>query len=244
MPETPPPSLFPLRVRELVFRANGRCLIDHISMVLEEGPRTLILGPNGAGKSLLLRLLHGLVQPTSGELRWGECAPAPPARDRQAMVFQRPILLRRSAVANLRHALRHRGLRGAPLRRRAASWLERAELSEYTHHPARQLSVGEQQRLALARALSCLPDILFLDEPTANLDPISTLKIERLILQAHAEGTAIIMVTHDLGQARRLGEQILFLHRGRLEEQGPGKLFFKKPASARAHEFLAGGLIL
>ena len=249
-PQQKAPQLFPLRVDGLLFKTAERRLIDNLSVVLEAGPRTVILGPNGAGKSLLLRLLHGLLQPHAGAVCWGDCGvphgkdQATAIRKRQAMVFQRPILLRRSAAANLRHALRTRGLRGTALQHRIQDWLERAELSEYADSPARRLSTGEQQRLALARALSGLPEVLLLDEPTANLDPLSTLKIERLLLQAHAEGTHIILVTHDLGQARRMGEQVLFLHRGRLEEKASAADFFAQPQSTQARHFLQGDLLL
>ena len=160
------------------------------------------------------------------------------------MVFQRPVLLRRAALANVTHALRSRGVARRERRERAVQVLAAADLAALAGAPARLLSGGEQQRLAMARALSLKPDVLFLDEPTANLDPTSTLAIEQLIQQAHREGTKIIMVTQDLGQARRLADEVVFLHRGRLEEQSQASRFFNSPASATAHAFLEGRLIL
>ena len=160
------------------------------------------------------------------------------------MVFQRPVLLRRSAVGNLRHALAARGL---PSPQRSAG---RARCSRsrgwppLARSPARRLSGGEQQRLALARALALEPEVLFLDEPTANLDPASTLAIEGLIQRAHDDGVKIVLVTHDLGQARRLADEVVFLHQGRVEEQAAAARFFAAPASARAEAFLAGRIVL
>jgi tungstate transport system ATP-binding protein len=206
--------------------------------------RTVIMGPNGAGKSLLLRLLHGLLEPSAGEVIWGGRPADNAIRLRQAMVFQRPVLLRRSALANLTHALRARGVPRRERHARAAKMLSAAGLGALARTPARLLSGGEQQRLAMARALSLEPDILFLDEPTANLDPASTLAIEQLIQRAHDKGAKIVLVTHDLGQARRLADEVVFLHRGRIEEQSPAGPFFDAPASARARAFLEGRLVL
>ena len=213
--------ILPVHARGLVFEAGGRRLIDGLDLTLQPGVRTVVMGPNGAGKSLLLRLLHGLIEPSAGAILWGGRAADRAVRLRQAMVFQRPVLLRRSALANVTHALRAHG-----------------------RTPARLLSGGEQQRLAMARALSLEPDVLLLDEPTANLDPASTLAIEQLIQQAHDDGTKIVLVTHDVGQARRLADEVVFLHRGRLEEQSWAERFFDAPASATARAFLAGQLVL
>jgi tungstate transport system ATP-binding protein len=236
--------ILPVRTCGLVFEAGGRRLIDGLDLTLRSAVRTVVMGPNGAGKSLLLRLLHGLLEPSAGAILWGGRPAGAAVRLRQAMVFQRPVLLRRAALANVVHALRSRGVPRRERRERAVQVLAAANLAALAGAPARLLSGGEQQRLAMARALSLKPDVLFLDEPTANLDPASTLAIERLIEQAHREGTKIIMVTHDLGQARRLADEVVFLHRGRLEEQSQANRFFDSPASAIARAFLDGRLIL
>jgi tungstate transport system ATP-binding protein len=154
------------------------------------------------------------------------------------------VLLRRSALANVTHALRARGVSRQECHARAERMLSAAGLGALTRTPARLLSGGEQQRLAMARALSLEPDVLFLDEPTANLDPASTLAIEQLIQQAHDEGTKCVLVTHDIGQARRLADEVVFLHRGQLEEQSPAGRFFDAPVSASARAFLEGRLVL
>ena len=236
--------ILPVHARGLVFEAGGRRLIDGIALTLRQGVRSVVMGPNGAGKSLLLRLLHGLLEPSAGEVLWGGRPADNTIRLRQAMVFQRPVLLRRSALANVTHALRARGVPRHERRERAGRMLTAAGLGALTRTPARLLSGGEQQRLAMARALSLEPDVLFLDEPTASLDPASTLAIEQLVQQAHDGGTKTVLVTHDVGQARRLADEVVFLHRGRIEEQSPADRFFDAPASAVARAFLEGRLIL
>jgi len=236
-----PHSLLPLRLEDVVFLVAGRRIIDRVSLTLEAGSRTVIVGPNGAGKSVLLRLCHGLLRPTYGTIAWN--APEQPGEPRrQAMVFQRPVLLRRSAFANIAYALAVARVPSGQRRARAAEALRKVGLEALGRHPARVLSGGEQQRVALARVWALNPEVLFLDEPTANLDPGATHEIERVVGAMHAAGTKIVMVTHNLGQARRLGDEILFLHQGRLLESAPADRFFKQPASPEAGQFLEGEL--
>ena len=233
--------MLPLELDQLTFGVNGTPIINGISAKIEAGPRTIILGPNGAGKSVLMRLCHGLLQPTAGRIVW-HGARNGDVRRRQAMVFQRPVMLRRSALANIVYGLRLAGKSGSESELRAMDVLEVVGLEKQAHRPARVLSGGEQQRLALARAWALGPDVLFLDEPTANLDPASTQDIERIIQTIHASGTKIIMTTHNLGQARRLGDEILFISNGRLMEHTPIDRFFKEPASSEASAFIKGEL--
>ena len=235
-------SILPLRVRDVCFEAGGKRLIDHVSFTVHAGPCLVILGPNGAGKSLLLRLCHGLLSPSEGTIEWAE-TDAGRARDGQAMVFQRPVLLRRSVAANAHFGLR---LRRMPRRQRQAAVAEalrQGGLSHVASRAARVLSGGEQQRLALVRAWTLQPQVLFLDEPTAHLDPAATRAVEILLKQFHAAGTKLIMTTHDLGQARRLADEVIFLHRGRLLEHSPADAFFAQPRSAEAAAFLDGNLL-
>jgi tungstate transport system ATP-binding protein len=237
-------SMLPGVARGLTYVAGGRRLIGDLDLTLLPGVRTVVIGPNGAGKSLLLRLLHGLLRPSAGIVLWGGRPADRHVQRRQAMVFQRPVLLRRSAHANITHALAARGVSRRARRDRADQVLDFAGLLAHARTPARRLSGGEQQRLAMARAHSLAPDVLFLDEPTANLDPASTLAIEQLIRRADAGGTKIVLVTHDVGQARRLADEVVFLHRGRVEEQSSAAHFFDRPASPQAAAFLAGRLVL
>ena len=233
--------LLPLMLDGVSFVARGRTILDRVTLRLERGSRTVLLGPNGAGKSVLLRVMHGLIAPTSGAVRWFS-AETPRAPRRQAMVFQRPVLFRRSALGNLRFALAVAGVPPAQREARAVRALDRVGLLSIAHQPARVLSGGEQQRLALARAWMLEPEVLFLDEPTANLDPGSTREIERVIQAIHDAGTKIVMVTHNLGQAERLADEILFLHGGRLVERGTAADFFRTPATAEAAAYLEGEL--
>jgi tungstate transport system ATP-binding protein len=231
--------MLPLVLADVSFAVNGKLIIDRVSTEITAGPRTVILGHNGAGKSVLMRLCHGLLRPTSGRIVWKG---ATNGRLRQAMVFQRPVMLRRSAFANIVYGLRLAGIAPRECRLRAEDVLDAVGLAAVANRPARVLSGGEQQRLALARAWALGPEVLFLDEPTANLDPGATHDVETIIGQIHAGGTKIVMTTHNLGQARRLGDEILFLSRGRLIEQTPGDRFFSRPASAEAEAYIRGEL--
>ena len=233
-PLSPPPALV---LERLGYARAGQVIIDDVSVVLNGTARTLILGPNGAGKSVLMRLCHGLLVPTSGSLRW---EPARPVR--QAMVFQRPVVLRRSVLANVTYALH---LAGVPRRRRRAQAfdaLERVGLAGLASRAADLLSGGERQRLALARAWALAPEVLFLDEPTANLDPASTAAVERIVMAIHAAGTRIVMSTHNLGQARRLAGDIVFIDQGRVIEHVPAPRFFAAPGSMNARRYLEAEL--
>ena len=233
--------MLPLLLENLGFAAGGREIIKSISCDIQSGSRTVILGPNGAGKSVLMRLCHGLLKPTTGRVAWRQDGITRRARG-QAMVFQRPVVLRRSAIANVMYALKLAGMASSECRLRAEDVLEAVGLANVAARPARVLSGGEQQRLALARAWALGPQVLFLDEPTANLDPNATRDIESIISAIHASGTKIIMTTHSLGQARRLGDEILFLSEGRLVERASVDEFFKQPRSSEAVSFLRGEL--
>jgi len=233
-------ALLPLRLEEVSFSAGGRAIIDRVSIEIEAGPSTIILGANGAGKSVLMRLMHGLLAPVSGRVSWN--FPERGKRRRQAMVFQRPVMLRRSAYANVAYALDLAGVSEPERGALVNEALESVGLMSVAHRPARVLSGGEQQRLALARAWALHPEVLFLDEPTASLDPGATREIETVIRAFDAAGTKIVMATHNLGQARRLGDEILFLDQGRLVERAPVEQFFSKPQSAQATAFIKGEL--
>ncbi len=234
-------GILPLALQEVCFDAGGRRIINGVTAEIHGGHATIILGANGAGKSVLMRLMHGLLTPTSGSVRWRESG-AERLRRGQAMVFQRPVLLRRSALANIVYALELARVPAAELQAQAMEALREVGLQAVAHRPARVLSGGEQQRLALARAWALHPEVLFLDEPTANLDPGATREIESVIRAFDAAGTKIVMSTHNLAQARRLGDEVLFLDQGRLVERAPVEKFFKQPASAEAAAFIKGEL--
>jgi len=233
--------LLPLRLSSVTYDAGGKRLIDRVDLTLDRGPRTVVLGPNGAGKSVLLRLCHGLLRPTAGEVLFNGPETVN-GRRRHAMVFQRPVMLRRSALANVAYGLM---LAGVPRRERlraAQEALDRVGLLHCASQPARVLSGGEQQRLALARAWALRPELLLLDEPTANLDPSATQAIESAIQAMHAAGAKIVLITHNLGQAHRLADEIVFLAGGRIVEHAPVDRFLRTPASPEATAFIKGEL--
>jgi tungstate transport system ATP-binding protein len=231
-------AILPLRLEGVSFAVGGRSIIAPLDLTLEAGTSTIILGANGAGKSVLMRLMHGLLAPSTGRVAWNADGP----RRRQAMVFQRPVMLRRSALANVVYALDAAGVPVGQQLRLAREALQEVGLSHVAGRAARVLSGGEQQRLALARAWALHPEVLFLDEPTANLDPGATREIESVIKAFDVAGTKIVMSTHNLGQARRLGDEVIFLHQGRVAERAPIEKFFPHPASPEAAAFIKGEL--
>lgn len=231
--------MHPLRVRDLVLRFGETTVLDELALDLGPSGCTVVMGPNGAGKSLLLKLLHGLLPPTAGSIDWGGHSAAE-VTARQALVFQKPVLLRRSVAANMDFVLRARGK--DPGRRNAL--LAHVGLAEKADQPARRLSGGEAQRLALARALATEPEVLFLDEPTASLDPASVLAIERIVADARDRGVRVIFVTHDIGQAKRMADDVVFLHRGRVAEHARASDFFPQPQCQAARDYLDGRIVV
>lgn len=236
-------SILPLRVAGLGYAPDGRALLEGVSFETPRGGITTILGPNGAGKSLLLRLCHGLLAPDAGQIRWSRGDGVISGRKRHAMVFQHPVMLRRSVWANLDHALTAAGYSAGMRQERISAALSRFGLAGLAEQPARRLSGGEQQRLAIARAWALEPEVIFLDEPCSQLDPGATRKIEEMLVALEGDGVTLIMATHDLGQARRLSRHVLFLNRGRLVESGPAETFFAAPETPEARAFLAGDLL-
>ncbi len=233
--------LLPLVARGVKFEINGRQIIKDVSFWIGSSGRTVILGPNGAGKSVMLRLCHGLLQPTSGEIRWGHLSIAE-AREQQAMASQHPVLLRRTVRDNLLHVLRVKRVPRSERQALVDAALEQAGLAGLGARAARTLSGGQQQRLAISRAFVLRPKVLLLDEPTTNLDPAAVRGVEELIGAIGAAGTKILMTTHDIAQARRLAGDVMFLNDGSLLEHAPAAEFFTSPKDPVAAGFLAGEL--
>ncbi len=226
-----PDSLLPLKVSGLSYSIQRKLLLSKLDLLIDSPDISVVLGPNGAGKSLLVRLLHGLLKPDYGQIIWNGRMLDLSIRKQQAMVFQKPVLLRRSVEANINFVLKNHGLTG---RHNCEEILQQAGLLSRRHQP----------RLALARALATSPQVLFLDEPTASIDPGSTLRIENLLTETRDSGVKLILVTHDIGQARRLASDVFFMHRGRILEHSDAQSFFKQPSSAEADAFLHGELII
>jgi len=237
-----PATDLPLMLEDVSLFARETAILEHVSLKFTPGAPTLLIGPNGSGKTSLMRVAMGLVPPSSGRVTYGGRSDVPPVR--RAIVFQRPAMLRRSATGNLRYALAAACVPRAEREERAAQLLSLVGLSHLGDRPARKLSGGEQQRLAIARALAKDPDILFLDEPTASLDPAAAKATEDIIKDIAARGIKVVMSTHDLAQARRLGGDIVLLHRGRIFETADTNLFFASPRTEEARRFVAGELLV
>jgi tungstate transport system ATP-binding protein len=233
-----PVSDLPLMLDDVRIVAGKVTILDRLSLTVTPGAPTVLIGPNGSGKTTLLKAMMGLLPPDGGRITWGGREHAPPQK--RAIVFQRPAMLRRSVEANIRYALdRNRRSAGA-----IGELLALVGLAGLEHRPARRLSGGEQQRLALARALAREPELLLLDEPAASLDPAATKAIEDIVRAVANRGVKVVMSTHDLGQARRLAGDIVLLHRGQIAEERPADDFFTKPRSDAARKFIAGELLV
>ncbi|QBY00769.1 ATP-binding cassette domain-containing protein [Rhodophyticola sp. CCM32] len=247
MPETPQVIPFPapalpeagLNMRGLRVTRDRTTLLDGLDMALAPTGISAIVGPNGAGKSLLLRVIAGLVTPEAGQI-----ALPLPMQGRVGLVFQKAVLLRRTVRGNLTHALRLARVRRRDRADRLAGLLALGNLTVLADRPARQLSGGEAQRLAIIRALAANPLLLMLDEPTAHLDPAATHAVETLTTRIAARGTKVLLVSHDPGQIQRLADEVAFIHRGQCLEVTDKSVFLAKPHSAEARAYLDGGLLL
>jgi len=237
-----PDTDLPIILSGITAKAGAVTILDNITQTIAAGPPTVLIGPNGAGKTTLLRVIMGLVAPDAGSVSWG--SHNDPSQVRRAIVFQRPVMLRRSAAANIAYALGAAGVPRAQQPQRIADLLALVGLNGLSARPARRLSGGEQQRLALARALARDPAVLLLDETTASLDPAATKSIEDIIRAVAQRGVKVVMSTHDLGQARRLGGDVMLMHRGRVIEHGPAADFFAQPKTEQARQFIAGELLV
>jgi tungstate transport system ATP-binding protein len=235
-------SDLPIRFAEVAIHADGVAMLDGVSIAFSAGAPTVVIGPNGSGKTTLLRAAIGLLPASTGEITWGGLNLSPATR--RAIMFQHPVMLRRSVSANLRYALAAAGVDRSKRDARVAELLSLVGLEGFANRPARRLSGGEKQRLSLARALARDPIVLFLDEPTASLDPAATQAIEDIVRTVSAQGIKVVMATHDLGEARRLAGDIVLLHRGRIVESGPADRFFDSPTTEAARKFIAGELLV
>ena len=223
----------------LVIEKNSNVLLGPISFELINSNFIIVLGQNGASKTSFLRLLHGLDYPKNRSLTWEPHIKI----EEQSFVFQSPVILRRNVLENVLYPLMLKGVPRPTAIWQAKDWLDKTSLTQKAYEPALSLSGGERQRMVIARSLISKPKILFLDEPTVNLDGESKLQIENLLKQAVSNDTKIIMATHDLGQAKRLGEEVLFLHNGKIIETSSVKTFFNKPQTVEALTFLRGDIL-
>lgn len=233
--------MFPVTLTAAQTSRRGKVLVGPVDLTLGSAGITVVVGPNGAGKSSLLALMHGTARLTGGDIRWA--IPQEEARKAQAFVFQRPVMLRRSVAQNLAYPLRMRGVPKAEISTKVQTWAARVGLGDLTNQPASALSGGEQQKLALARALVLQPQLVFLDEPCSALDGRATREVETVLAEARDQGTRLILSTHDMGQARRLADDVVFLNKGRVAEHTPAAQFFDTPQTPEAQAFLRGDIV-
>lgn len=234
-------TILPLIIDQASVSKRGKTLLGPIDLELSGTGLTAILGPNGSGKTTLLKLMHGLERPRTGTVQWS--CPTNEAQKKQAFVFQTPVMLRRTAIDNITYPLLLQKVTKSEAFEIAEFWLNKLNLADQRKLKAGILSGGEKQKLALARALATKPEVLFLDEPTANLDGKSTREIEMVIQEAANAGTKIVITTHNIGQGKRLADDIVFLYHGSLHELGSAKAFFTQPKTKEARLFLDGEIV-
>jgi tungstate transport system ATP-binding protein len=230
--------MLPLTLTDVVVRRRGKRIIGPVTHRLEQGPPTIVIGPNGSGKTTLLRVIHGIERISTGQVNWTHDAP-----DQQAFVFQNPIVLRRTVAENLAYPLRLAGVDKAEIISRVTTWLARIGLDSLANTAATRLSGGERQKLAIARALIRTPQVLFLDEPCANLDGHTTREIEALLSETAAAGTRLIMATHNMGQARRLAGDVIFMLNGKIHESGAANYIMNTPQTSELKSFFQGDIV-
>jgi tungstate transport system ATP-binding protein len=230
--------MFPLTLSNLTVRRRGKSVLGPIDLVIGQGGPTMVIGPNGSGKTTLLRVMHGIERVSEGTASWAQADQAT-----HAYVFQSPVVLRRSVAENLSYPLELIKTPNSQIGAAVDHWIERIGLGKVRDDPAARLSGGERQKLAIARALIRDPAVLFLDEPCSNLDGRSTREIEALLLETAAAGTRVIMATHDMGQARRLATDVIFMMSGRIAETGLAIDAFETPKTAGLRAFLKGDIL-
>ena len=231
--------MFPIELAGVGFRPDGQCVLSGIDLQLDGDGISILLGPNGVGKTVLLRMIAGLQPVSEGRLTWGT---ASRPDETIAMVFQQPMILRASVLDNAALGMKPLAFGRRERRRRAHEMLERVGLAGRAADSARLLSGGERQRLALARAWAVQPRLLLLDEPTASLDPSAVDAVEDIIRGIRTDGCKVLMTTHNLGQATRLADDVVFLADGRVQEHAPARQFFARPRSNAARRFIQAEL--
>jgi len=234
-------QMFPLVAKQAVVRRQGKVLVGPVDLTLQAHGVTIVIGPNGAGKTSLLKMLHGIARLNRGSLNWA--CPMSEAQTRQAFVFQAPVMMRRSVTDNIAYPLQLIGVARAEARGRAEDWAEKVGLSHMLKQQATMLSGGERQKLALARALIRDPAVLFLDEPCASLDGRATREIEAILTRAATGGTRLIMSTHNMGQAQRLADEVIFVLHGKIHEFSPAEQFFDRAETKQGRAFLNGDIV-
>ena len=234
-----------IETRDLCQRRGGRDTLKHVNIRIERGEVFALIGPTGAGKTTLLRLIDLIDTPTMGKVFIDGADMTTSEKERletrrrMAFVLQKPVVFNISVYDNIAYGLRWRGMKKAEMRERMGRVLEVVGLTEYQQRDARTLSGGEMQRVAIARAIATSPEVLLLDEPTANLDPISASKIEELIAEViKRETITVVMATHDMSQGQRLADKICVLVNGEILQTGGSRDVFASPRNREVAEFV------
>tara|TARA_B100001996_G_scaffold380735_1_gene368714 strand:+ start:549 stop:1271 length:723 start_codon:yes stop_codon:yes gene_type:complete len=236
-----PQKIISVEKLKLLGSKNIGSILEIDKLTLKASTLTVVLGPNGAGKSLFLNLLQGLILPTEGKITFNNEIPIKPTYSKISIVTQKPRFLRKSVANNIKFILK---LNNKYSHKNLLDVLERFGLSAQRELLANKLSGGEKQRLALALAICKDPSILLLDEPTASADPQTTLMIEKILSEESSLGKKLILVTHDIAQAKRLGQDIIFIYKGKIIEQKTVRSFFKNPEKKESIQFLSGEITL
>lgn len=232
-----------LEIRDLKKNYDGKVVLNLKSAEIQSGKKTGIIGPNGAGKSTLINLIAGLELPSAGQIFYDEKKQIP--RQSMTLVFQKPYLLSSTVENNISYPLRLRGWSKDRMEERVTRLCEELNLTMLRRKKAWKLSGGETQKVALARALSFFPDLLLLDEPTANIDPATTAEIEQMLTKINeTSGTTIVLITHNLAQARRVCDRCLFLKDGILVEEGDAAQMLRAPENPQTRRFIEGELLI
>ena len=234
--------LLPVSVQNLSYTKGEKKLLNKVFCKISSKGITVVVGPNGAGKTLFLKCLHGIIKCNLEKVLFAGKPLNKKIRLMQSMVFQSPILMRRSVINNLLFVINQRKINIK--RNEVMSLLKKVDLLHLAKEQAIVLSGGEKQRLSVARAIITSPKILFLDEATSNLDPYSVNIIEKIIKEVNKKGTKVIAVTHDLSQARRLASEIIFFNKGSISEHTKASSFFDQPKSSEGKIFISGKLVV
>ena len=235
-------KFLPLIAENISYEVKNKKLIRDVNLEINSTGSTIILGHNGSGKSLLLKLLHGVITPNSGKVTWNNNTPSTQQYWR-TYLLQTPTFFKQTVQYNIEFVLRIAGIPANEHESRCQQALNICGLANMNQRNTHSLSGGELQKLSLARAWVLEPNVVLLDEPTVALDPPSVIGFEKIIHQFKQSNTKVIMTTHDLAQAKRLADEIVFIDAGKVIEQSPAKKFFLGPQSIQAQNFISGNLI-
>lgn len=234
-----------ITIKNLTKTYNNKNILDINKCSIKKGKITGILGSNGAGKSTLINIIAGLLQATNGQVLYNNSTIDKQIFYQMTMVFQKPYLLRNTVYNNIAYPLKVRKLSKETISSKVKRIINQMDLDYITWEKAWKISGGEAQKVALARALVFEPSLLILDEPTSNIDPVSIFTMEKMIKKVrHEKGITVIIVTHNLQQAKRLCDELIFMHKGKIVEQGEANKIISNPEYKITRDFVNGELLI